>query len=289
MDDKKIFTVIANRQFGGERPLFGLKDSRLESLTVVDGESAVKQCENIVVADCKFFGKYPLWHVKGSLIERCYFAAGSRSAVWYSDDMTMRDCVIDGPKFFREMNGLTLENVVIKDADEVFWRVNGLRAKNLVLKGGTYPFMFCRDLEIDGLDTDSNYVFQYCKNLVLRNARINTKDALWECEDVTIYDSELSGEYLAWHSKNVRLVRCRISGEQVLCYAKNLQLEDCSFDASCDRVFEYSDVCAEIRGSISNIKNPLSGRIVADKIGSVTYDEFLPRGADCKIEERKAL
>lgn len=282
-----ISKLISDQEFGGERPLFGIENTRLESVIITDGESGIKQCKNIEAVDCKFFGKYPWWHVDGSVIERCYFAAGSRSAIWYSDDMMMRDSVIDGPKFFREMDGLTLENVTINDADETFWKVKKIRAKNLNLKGGTYPFMFCKDIEIDGLTSNSNYIFQYCKNLVVRNAKITTKDALWECENVTIYDSELSGEYFAWHSKNVRLVRCHISGEQPLCYAKNLVLEDCTFDAACDRAFEYSDVKAQIRGNITNIKNPKSGEIVADKIGSITYDEYLPKGANCVVRERQ--
>ena len=37
---------------------------------------------------------------------------------------------------------------------------------------------------------------------------------------------------------------------------------------------------------ITNIKNPMSGRIVADHIGSVTIDENIKVPADCIIEER---
>ena len=96
---------IHDLSFGGERPLFGAHDVKLENITVTDGESAIKCCHDIECHDSKFYGKYPWWHVDRSLITSCYFAAGSRSAIWYSDDMTMRDCVIDGPKFFREKIG----------------------------------------------------------------------------------------------------------------------------------------------------------------------------------------
>lgn len=104
---------------------------------------------------------------------------------------------------------------------------------------------------------------------------------------MTIYDSELDGEYLAWHSKNVRLVNCHLNGEQLLCYTDNLVLENCTFDKSCDRVFEYSTVQADIRGHITNIKNPTSGHIVADSIGSVTIDENVRQPNNCIIETRK--
>lgn len=279
--------LIKDQEFGGERPLFQTHDTRLEHITVVDGESAIKCCSRLECHDSRFFGKYPWWQVDGSLITHCYFAPGSRSAIWYSNDMVMTDCVIDGPKFFREMNHLRLENVRINDADETFWKVKDLRVKNVVLHQGTYPFMFCENVFVDGLESDSNYVFQYCKNVEVRHAKITTKDAFWECENVTIYDSELSGEYLAWHSDNVRLVNCHITGEQPLCYAHRLVVERCTFDEACDRAFEDSDVRADITGSITNIKNPRSGHIVADRIGNVTFDDNVLPPNDCIIEERK--
>ena len=281
--------LIKNQQFGGERPLFASHDLRLEGITITDGESGIKQCKNIEADNCKFYGKYPWWHVDGSIITNCYFAPGSRSAIWYSNDMKMKDCVIDGPKFFREMKNLELENVIINDADETFWRIDGIRIKNVKLHDGTYPFMFSQNIFIDGLESDSKYVFQYCKNVEIHHAKIITKDSFWECENITIYDSVLDGEYLAWHSKNVRLVNCHLSGEQLLCYADNLVLENCTFDESCDRVFEYSTVQADIKGKITNIKNPTIGQIVADEIGSITLDENIQQPADCIIRLRKEL
>ena len=117
--------LIKDKKLGGERPLFGIKDTRLENIEIIDGESGIKCCENLACDNSKFYGKYPWWHVDKSLITNCYFAEGSRSAIWYSNDMMMKDCVIDGPKFFREMKNLELENVKINDADETFWKVDG--------------------------------------------------------------------------------------------------------------------------------------------------------------------
>lgn len=279
--------LIKNKEFGGERPLFATHDLRLENITIVDGESGIKQCQNMECYDSKFYGKYPWWHVDGAKIENCYFAPGSRSAIWYTNDLVMKHCTIDGPKFFREMKNVELEDVTINDADETFWKVKGLRLKNVTLHEGTYPFMFSEDIYVDGLESDAKYVFQYCKNVEIHNAKIITKDSFWECENITIYDSLLDGEYLAWHSKNVRLVNCHLAGEQLLCYAQNLVLENCTIDAACDRMFEYSDVEADIRGHIENIKNPSSGHIIADSIGSITIDENVRQPNNCVIETRK--
>ncbi len=278
--------LIKNKEFGGERPLFATHDLRLENIVITDGESGIKQCQNMEASNCRFYGKYPWWHVDGALIEDCYFALDSRSAIWYTNDLVMRRCRIDAPKFFREMKNVELEEVELTDADETFWKVDGLKLKNVKLHGGTYPFMFSQNIYVDGLESDSKYVFQYCKNVEIHHAKILTKDSFWECENITIYDSVLDGEYLAWHSKNVRLVNCHLAGEQLLCYAQDLVLENCTFDSMCDRIFEYSTVNADIRGHVGNIKNPTSGHIVADSIGSITIDENVRQPNNCIIEVR---
>lgn len=283
---QQAIEIIKDKKYGGERPLFGARQVRLENIEITDGESGIKCCEDLECDNSRFYGKYPWWHVDRSLITNCYFAEGSRSAIWYSNDMVMKDSVIDGPKFFREMKNLSLERVKINDADETFWRVDGLKLKDVELHEGTYPFMFSKNIYVDGLVSDAKYVFQYCKNVEVHHAKITTKDSFWECNNVAVYDSELNGEYLAWHSKNVKLVRCHIGGEQPLCYMDHVVLEDCTFDVECDRAFEDStNIQADIRGAITNIKNPVSGTIVADEIGSVTYDEYA-KGHDCHIQTR---
>ena len=73
---------IKNKVFGGERPLFEIHDTILDHVKITFGESGIKECSNIVCKNCYFEGKYPLWHVKGSEITNCYFAPGSRSAIW---------------------------------------------------------------------------------------------------------------------------------------------------------------------------------------------------------------
>lgn len=59
--------LIKNKSFGGERPLFGAHDVRLEDITITDGESGIKCCQNIECHHSKFYGKYPWWHVDGAL------------------------------------------------------------------------------------------------------------------------------------------------------------------------------------------------------------------------------
>ncbi len=270
-------------EMGGERPLFESHHLILDNVTITDGESAIKECSDITIRNCLFKGKYPLWHVHGFTVSHTHFAVEARSALWYSDHLKMTDTVIDAPKMFREMSHLELTDVTINDADETFWKCDNIVLKNVKLHDGTYPFMFSRNIKVDGLETDSRYVFQYVKNAEIRNSRIITRDAFWETENVTIYDSYIDSEYLGWHSRNLRLVRCKIAGTQPLCYIDNLILEDCSFDPASDLAFEYTDVRAEIKGNILSIKNPSSGKIVADSIGEIILDENIKAPANCEI------
>lgn len=275
--------VICDEQFGGERPLFGSHDLELKNVTIHPGESALKNCRNIVATDCRFEGKYPFWHVNRFRIERCFFTEGARAALWYSSNLTMRDTRIEAPKMFREMDGIDLERVTIPDADETLWHCENIKLRDVEVAHADYLFMHCRDIDIDHYKQQGNYSFQYCRDVTIRNAEIDSKDAFWNTENVTVIDSRLTGEYLGWHSRRLHLVRCHISGTQPLCYCRDLVLEDCTFDTDADLAFEDSDVRAVILSPVTSIKNPISGRIEAPTVGEVIIDEFRKSPADCEI------
>lgn len=40
---------IKNTEFGGERPLFASHDLQIDNVTIHAGESALKECSNIIV------------------------------------------------------------------------------------------------------------------------------------------------------------------------------------------------------------------------------------------------
>ncbi len=278
--------TIINKEFGGERPLFAARDLRLEHVTIHAGESALKCTRNIEAVDCRFEGKYPFWHTDGFRVEKCLFTEGARAALWYSRDCVMTDTLVEAPKMFREMKGVDLTRVRIPDAQETLWHCSDVRLRDVEVANADYLFMHCRNIDIENYRQQGNYSFQYCADVVIRNARIDSKDAFWNTENVTVYDSELTGEYLGWHSRNLRLVNCRISGTQPLCYAHGLILENCTFAPDCDLAFEDSELRADIRGSITSVKNPRTGSITADSIGEIILDEHVLDPADCKISVR---
>ncbi|MCH5225853.1 MAG: DUF3737 family protein [Muribaculaceae bacterium] len=279
--------IIRNKEFGGERPLYAEKDLILEDVTIHTGESALKECKNIEALRCRFEGKYPFWETDNFKIKDCLFTEGGRAAIWYSRNMVMEDTLVEAPKMFREMHHMEVRNVKIPNALETLWMCHDVVLRKVEVDKADYLFMHSSDIDIDGYLQNGNYSFQYCRNVVIRNAEIYSKDAFWNTENVTIYDSYITGEYLAWYSKNLRLVNCRIGGTQALCYAEGLILENCTMDEDADLCFEYSDVHAEIKGNVTSIKNPRSGKIVCDSVGEIILDENIKQPANCEIIVRK--
>ncbi|CDC18155.1 putative uncharacterized protein [Clostridium sp. CAG:306] len=116
------------------------------------------------------------------------------------------------------------------------------------------------------------YSFQYMKNLHISNSNLDTKDAFWHSKNIVVENSIVKGEYLGWFSDNLTLINCKIIGTQPLCYCKNLKLINCTMENT-DLAFEYSDVEADIKGSIDSVKNPKSGKITADSIGNIVLED----------------
>lgn len=278
--------TITNQEFGGERPLYNEHGLRLQNVCIHPGESSLKEGSDIEARSCRFEGKYPLWECRDVYVKDCEFTEGARAAIWYTHNLTMEDSVIMAPKMFREAEGITLRNVRFEDAAETFWHCSNIVLENVEAIGGDYIFMRSSDIVVRGLKLQNKYCFQSSRNVEIHNAVINTKDAFWDSENVTVYDSVIIGEYLAWYSKNLRLVNCRIGETQPLCYAEGLVLENCTFEPDADLAFEYSDVLADVRGNIPSVKNPRSGKIVADSYGEIILDANIKAPGNCSIEIR---
>lgn len=269
-----------------ERALYGIHNAEVTGCLFdgpADGESALKEAGNLKVENCDFHLRYPFWHVKNALIENSQMTDTCRAALWYDEDVTIRNTVLGGIKALRECDRSVLEGCKIV-SPEFGWMCRGIHIKDCGLES-EYPFFQCRDMEIDGLKMKGKYSFQYVENAIIRNSVLDTKDAFWHSKNITVIDSVVKGEYLAWYSEGLKLVRCKIIGTQPLCYCKGLVLEECEMEG-CDLSFENSEVTATVKGSIDSVKNPVHGSIDADSIGEVILDENLWKGADCKIQIR---
>lgn len=277
-------TVISKKQFDEERALYGLSNALVKQCRFegpADGESALKECEDISVDSCYFDLRYPLWHVKHAAIKNCEMTINCRAALWYDESVEITQSKMYGIKVFRECC-----DIEVKDCDiispEVFWKSHGIKVESSQLQS-EYPFFECSDVAIDDLNMKGKYSFQYVDNMTIKNSNLDTKDAFWHSKNVTVVDSVVKGEYLGWYSENLKFIRCQIIGTQPLCYCKGLVLEDCTMEET-DLSFERSEVDATIIGKIEGVKNPLCGRIVADEIGELLIEEQYVNAKDTVID-----
>lgn len=276
--------IIRDKTLGQERALYGTKNAVIENCLFEgkeDGESAMKECEDIEVVNCRMDLRYPLWHVKGLKIKGGEMTENCRAAMWYDFGSVVENCRIYGIKALRECEDSVLSDCEIV-SPEFGWQSAGIDIRRTVLDS-QYAFLHSRRIKADRMTLKGKYTFQYTENVDIKNSELYTKDAFWHSKNVTVTDSVLQGEYLAWYSENLTLVRCRIKGTQPLCYCKGLKLIDCIME-DCDLSFEYSDVQASIIGHVESVKNPRSGTITADSFGGVviTSDSVYPPKAEIK-------
>ena len=265
--------IIADQTFDSERALYNIRETivkRCRFAGPADGESVLKETRNIVIDKCSFSLRYPIWHAKRYELKNSRLDDKTRAALWYSDNGIIENTEINGVKALRECNDTVIRNCRI-DSVEFGWKTANTKLYDSSIIS-EYIFLDARDIEIERLDFKGKYSFQYVEDLVIRDSVLDTKDAFWHSKNVTVTDSVVRGEYLAWFSEGLTLIRCKIIGTQPFCYCKGLRLIDCEM-TDCDLSFEYSDVEADIRGHIDSVKNPRSGRICADSIGEIIYED----------------
>ncbi|AKP67846.1 DUF3737 family protein [Companilactobacillus ginsenosidimutans] len=264
--------TINEQYFEGERPLFKEHDAAITDTTFGEGESPLKEARDIDLTDVVFKWKYPLWYAKNVKVEDSIFETMSRSGIWYTDNIEIKNSALQAPKLFRRASQIKLENVHFADAEETMWSCKDINLKNVQVNGN-YFGMNSENIYADNINVVGNYVFDGAKNVEVHNSTFVSKDAFWNCENVTIYDSKISGEYLAWNTKNITLVNCTIESDQGLCYIDNLKMVNCKALRT-DLAFEYcSNIDAEITTNVMSIKNPISGTIKVASVNNIIFDD----------------
>ncbi len=256
--------------FKGERPLFAGSDLHIEDTVFAQGESPLKESTDIELDGSIFQWKYPLWYSKNVAVRDCAWQEMARAGVWYTDDITVENSLIEAPKNFRRCHRLSLGHVSMPNAAETLWHCDGVVMNDVTAKGD-YFAMNSSNMEIDNFELIGNYSFDGAKNVKISHAKMLSKDAFWNSENVTVYDSFISGEYLGWNAKNLTLINCTVESLQGMCYIEGLVMKNCKL-LNTTLAFEYSSVDVDIKGRVDSILNPLSGRICADAIGELIIE-----------------
>lgn len=267
-------TLDAERALYGSRAL-KVKDCRFDG--PADGESAIKECADIITENCYFNLRYPFWHVDGLEIVGCEMTELCRAALWYTEHARIRGSVLHGIKALRECADITIENCDIVSA-EFGWSVDGAKVSDTVAQG-EYFFMRSRELSFKRVRFKGKYSFQYVENAVFEDCELDTKDAFWHAKNVTLKNCTVKGEYLGWYSENLTMINCKISGTQPLCYCKGLKIIGCTMDGA-DLSFEKSEVEATVLSPMISIKNPISGSITVPSLADGLILEY---ETDCRI------
>ncbi len=255
----------------GERALFMSRDLKIFDTIFTDGESPLKESRNIELTGCSFKWKYPLWYCKDISVKDSTFFEMSRAGIWYTDNITVDNCMVEAPKEFRRCDGVKISNVSFSNAAETLWNCKNVELKDVIARGD-YFAMNMENAKIDNLRLYGNYSFDGAKNITFDNCRLLTKDAVWNSENVTIRNSYICGEYLGWNAKNLTLENCTVESLQGMCYIDNLVMKNCKL-INTTLAFEYSTVDAEITTKIDSVINPTSGTIKADSIGELILEK----------------
>ncbi len=265
--------IIENESFDEERALYGQENVTVKNCSFDgprDGESAFKECKNIVAENCFFNLRYPFWHDDNLKISSSEMTNLCRAALWYSNGIEINSTKMHGIKALREC-----KNVKISDTDiispEFGWSVDGLEIFNTTAES-EYFLMRSENIRFENVKMKGKYSFQYIKNAVFENCVFDTKDAFWHAQNVVVRNSIIKGEYLSWYSDGLTLENCKIIGTQPLCYCKNLKLINCETE-NCDLAFEKSEVDATLTSNIMSIKNPKSGRIIIPENCEIIRDD----------------
>ncbi len=263
--------TIARETLTGERALFRGKNLTINECIFDDGESPLKESENITVNTSLFRWKYPLWYSRNVQVNGCSFFDMARAGIWYTQDIRFADCMFEAPKALRRCRGVDLKNVSFSNAAETLWFCDGVSLENVVAKGD-YFALGTDNVKARGLQLFGNYCFDGSKNVLIEDSRLLSKDSFWNSRNVTVRGCFISGEYLGWNAKGLVFENCTIESLQGLCYIDGLIMRNCRL-INTTLAFEYSTVDADIAGGIDSVLNPCGGIIRAESIGELIIEK----------------
>ena len=193
--------TISDKSFDEERALYGEQDIIVRNCRFdgpADGESAFKECGNVIAEDCFFNLRYPFWHDKKLKILGSEMTELCRAALWYSSDNEITDTKLHGIKALRECSDVKMKNCDII-SPEFGWSVKNISMESCTAES-EYFMLRSENLSFRDVKFKGKYSFQYIENSVFENCVFDTKDAFWHAKNVVVRNSIVKGEYLAWLS-----------------------------------------------------------------------------------------
>ena len=129
--------IIEHATFDEERAFYGADGILLRACTFdgpADGESALKEAQNIEVKDCMFRLRYPFWHDTHLTIHNTELTSLCRAALWYSQNISIANSQLHGTKALRECSHVSIADCDVI-SDEFGWYVANIAVKDTSLAG----------------------------------------------------------------------------------------------------------------------------------------------------------
>ena len=142
--------IIENKTFDEERALYNITGAEVINCKFAgpaDGESALKECRDVVIEGCSFSLRYPLWHAVNFEVKNCTMDNLTRAALWYTKNGRIYSSTLGGIKALRECDDTYMEGCTVV-SPEFGWR--------------------CRGVEMTDCDVQSEYFLFECNNIKLK-------------------------------------------------------------------------------------------------------------------------
>lgn len=175
--------IVENQTFDIERALYGSRDILIKNCVFdgpQDGESALKESEEVQVDHCFFNLRYPFWHDHRLKIQDSEMTSLCRAALWYSDQIEISNTKMHGIKALRECQEIILKNCDII-SPEFGWYVRNMRMEHCTAES-EYFMMQSANLNFSDVQLKGKYSFQYIQDSILDHCVFDTKDAFLACK-----------------------------------------------------------------------------------------------------------
>ena len=263
----KSYNVVCDRVFHNSNNKY-FKDIILKE-EKESGESAFKECSNIIVENSDIFLRYTFWNCHNLNLINTTIEQEAKESIWYCKNISILNSKILSIKSCRNCENLTIKDSNITSED-FCWKNDGIRIEKSVIKSNNL-FQDSSNITVDFCQLSGENNLQYIQNVKICNSTIDGDNCLWQAKNVYCKNCNINGGRLGWHSENVIFENCNINSSQPLCYCKKLRMINCTM-TNANLAFEFSDVEADIHSHVYSIRNVLNGKIVVDSYGEYIKD-----------------
>lgn len=158
--------------------------------STLGGIKALRECDQIVINDCKAVSPEFGWRCRNILIDDCEIE--SEYFMFESKNLTLRKVKFSGKYSFQYVKNAVIEDCEFSTKD-AFWHSENITVKNSVLRG-EYLGWYSNGLTLINCLITGTQPLCYCKNLTLINCRTEGCDLAFEYSEV---NADIKGEVLS--------------------------------------------------------------------------------------------